>query len=144
MTMISLPGINSSQMKEVDGIDLTALIDVIFTLLLFLILSMGATQVSTTIKLSKTPQAGPDGLRQRSPVIVEVSQTDSYWKIEDRTFADFGSFQAYFLQRFDGEFQRPLLLAVEGTVPTETLLQLLHFFAVHRFQNVQVISQWSQ
>jgi hypothetical protein len=38
---------------------------------------------------------------------------------------------------------RPLLLAVEHSLPTEDLINLLNYFAFHQFDQVQLISEWA-
>jgi biopolymer transport protein ExbD len=141
--MISRPAILNRYHTEDDRVDMTALIDVLFTLMIFLILTMGAVQVSTEIRLAQSPLKPSDGSRPLlQPIVVEVNHPDRSWKIADSVFYSSDQFQTEFIQRFETERHRPLLLLVARSLPTEDLIGLLNFFSFHQFDHVQLISEW--
>ncbi|MCP4756593.1 MAG: hypothetical protein GY866_37500 [Proteobacteria bacterium] len=141
--MIRHPLISPNQRQSDENIDLTALIDVLFTLLIFLILTMGATQISTEISLSHSQEKLPNKLQHIQPIVVEVSGTEHLWKIENRSFDTFSRFKVEFLAQYKSQPDRPILLALEHSLPVDSLVRLMNFLSVNGFSNIQIISEWA-
>ncbi len=139
--MIQLPKTRTSQDAD-QVIDLTSLIDVLFTLLIFFILAMGATQITTEISLPGAEHYQSQNTKGIKPLVIEISHQAFYWKVENRIFTSFTEFQKEFLAKYQHNKHRPILLGLERSLPVERLTELLNFLSVHQFSNIQIVSEW--
>ncbi|MBU2513748.1 biopolymer transporter ExbD [bacterium] len=139
--MIQYPDYGNS--NEADGtLDLTALIDVIFTLIIFLILTMGTTQVMTEINVTRSNRSQLPAQPKADPLVIEVSHVNKFWKTHDFTVKNFAEFKNQFLSQYGKELQRPVVLALDRTLPVENLITLMDFLSKNGFTNIQIVSEW--
>ncbi len=125
-----------------EGLDLTALIDVIFTLIIFLILTMGTTQIMTEINVTRSNRPLLADQAKVKPLVVEVSHVNRFWKIGDYTTKEFSGFEHHFLARYGNEQYRPVVLALDRTLPVENLVTLMDFLSKNGFTNIQIVNEW--
>lgn len=132
--------INSNNQEE-NNLDLTALVDVIFILLIFFILTFGITQVSTDIQLPTTEYQTENGFNNENPVLIEiVSNID--WKINDQKFKNYVNVKKELLALYKKNNKTSFILIPEKKLAAEHLIRLFNFFSSNNIQNVQVISEW--
>lgn len=125
-----------------EGLDLTALIDVIFTLIIFLILTMGTTQVMTEINITHTQKAKFQEPTEEQVILVEVNHRNGTWKSGGQTSTRFTDFRKDFLERHRDSRKRPVILALEKTLPVEHLVELMDFLSLNGFTDIQIVSEW--
>ncbi len=139
--MIQRPNFRSNQSSD-ETIDLTSLTDVLFTLLIFFILAMGTTQITTEISLPGAEHYQNKSSKDIKSLLIEISHKDTFWKVEDHVFKSFTGFQKTFLAKYKHNKHRPILLGMERSLPVERLTELLNFLSVHQFSNIQIVSEW--
>jgi len=139
--MIQLPR-NRRQDSDDQIVDLTSLIDVLFTLLIFFILAMGATQITTEISLPGAQHYQNQLTKGIKPLVIEISHKKSSWKFENLVYQSFGEFQKGFLAKYQDQKLQPILLGLEKSLPVERLTELLNFLSVNQFSNIQIVSEW--
>lgn len=139
--MIQIPNtINRNENSE--SLDLTALIDVIFTLIIFLILTMGTTQIMTEINLTHSQNPQLPGIGKEQTILVEISHKDMSWKTGGRVIRDYAEFKTLFLSLYQNRQKTPVILALENTLPVEHLIKLMDFMSLNGFTDIQVVSEW--
>jgi len=138
--MIQLPATNRND--DSDGLDLTALIDVIFTLIIFLILTMGTTQIMTEINVTHSSKPQLPTAMETPTILVEVSHENLSWKTGGEVIKDFSQFKMHFLSLYRNKQENPVILALENTLPVEYLIELMDFMSQNGFTNIQVVSEW--
>ena len=126
-----------------EGLDLTPLIDVVFTLIIFLILTMGTTQVMTEIQLTRSKKDTVATELKDQTIVIEVNHLKQHWKVENTIFKKFEPFTQFFLVRFSDRSHQPVVLALERTLPVEELISLMDFLARNGFSNIQIASKWT-
>lgn len=139
--MITPPGLTNNT-DNLEGLDLTALIDVIFTLIIFLILTMGTTQIMTEINITHSKKPQLPAVTKQEAIVVEVSHQTLSWKTGGRIVKDFPGFKKHFLSLYTNRTQSPVVLALENTLPVEHLVELMDFLSLNGFANIQVVSEW--
>ena len=139
--MIRSPDLISQNSSD-EGLDLTALIDVIFTLIIFLILTMGTTQIMTEINITHSKKPQLQSLSDQAAIVVEVSHAKLTWKTGDRISKRFPDFKKQFLALYQNRRESPVVLALENTLPVERLVELMDFLSMNGFTNIQVVSKW--
>lgn len=135
--------IRSNLATDIEGPDLTPLIDVVFTLIVFLILTMGTSQVMTEIQLSKSEKSLVESEAENRSILVEVSRRKGFWKFDNRLFNDFEAFADAFLKQYGQQSDRRVVLALEHDLPVEKLIDLMDFLALNEFTNIRIASEWS-
>jgi len=139
--MIQIPSFRHLEPSD-EGFDLTALIDVIFTLIIFLILTMGTTQIMTDIDITRSRNTQLAALSKQASIQVEVSHPTRSWKTGGQTFGSFPQFRQQFLSLYPDQQKTPVILALEHTLPVADLIELMDFLSMNGFTRIQVVSQW--
>lgn len=135
--------IRSNLTTGIEGPDLTPLIDVVFTLIVFLILTMGTSQVMTEIQLSKSEKPLVESESESRSILIEVSRRNTSWKFENKVFNDFEAFADAFLKQYGRQPDRRVVLALEHDLPVEKLIDLMDFLALNEFTNIRIASEWA-
>lgn len=139
--MIRLPNHRKNDSGD-QIVDLTSLIDVLFTLLIFFILAMGATHITTEISLPGAQHYQSQLTKGIHPLVIEISHKKATWKFENLIYQSFSEFQKGFLAKYQSKKNQPILLGLEKSLPVERLTELLNFLSVNQFSNIQIVSEW--
>lgn len=139
--MIHVPNLMNRTATD-EGFDLTALIDVIFTLIIFLILTMGTTQIMTDINITRSRKPQFPSTSKQQSILVEVSHKSLSWKTGGHIYRNFTQFKQHFLSRYRDRKKTQVVLALENTLPVARLIELMDFLSINGFANIQVVSQW--
>lgn len=131
-----------SLLNDSDGLDLTPLIDVVFTLIVFLILTMGTSQVMTQIQLSKSTQLKHETLQKQQSILIEVNHKGKYWKVGDFRFSDFDLFKRQFIKLYGASTGQQVTLALSENLPVKDLISLMDFLSINQFSNIKIVSEW--
>ncbi|MDT8447899.1 MAG: biopolymer transporter ExbD [bacterium] len=137
--MIGLPPKAQSHLEE--ALDLTAMVDVLFTLLVFLLLTMGTTQITTHLQLAQSssrPQASPETAPN-----IPIELDRQTWNLSGVTYQEFSAFSRAFLAAHRDEYNRPVRILPQRDLPVEELVRVMNFLSEHQFSNLQIQSQWA-
>ena len=131
---------NPEEIQE-NVIDLTPLLDVLFILLIFFILTSGISQIYTEIQLPQTDELLDSKKNDQKTVLIEISGEKHYWKINGKLIYDYEEVKRHLLDLHQSSEAQSYILALERTLPVELLLDLLNFFSAQHITNVQIVSE---
>ena len=124
--------------QQQSSIDLTALMDVIFILLIFFMITAGVTQVATKVDLTKVEEKGTQ--QSSKGITIEIlSPID--WKLGGKNFNSFKQVKEELALIYQSKPNQKFFLVPDKKLPAETLIQLMHFLVSKKITNVQIISQ---
>lgn len=129
---------------EDDGpaIDLTALMDVIFILLIFFILTAGFQQIATRLELPKSHHGTPAAQGTQQFLLIEITPAPLQWRIGEQTFSHFEQVRLYLLENHASQPEQLIRIAPARDLPVEPLVEMLNLLASQGNTNVQLMSQW--
>ena len=130
------------QEPEESSLDLTSLMDTVFILLIFFVLTSGMTQVATQVDLSHSTENSETQTKSNA-ILVEIFDNPRQWKVDGVVLADYLAVTQHLLKLHQEDVQRDIVLAPARQLPVEELIQLLNFLAANRITNAQIISQWA-
>ncbi len=144
-------GIDSSQKNigiynpveaPTESVDLTPLMDVLFILLVFFLLTSGITQFYTQVQLPQSENLLETTVDRSNTVLIELFTEEQSWKVNEETIHDYELLKQRLLELYQSQENITFVLAPERTLPAERLLQLLNFLAAHKITDVQIINKW--
>jgi len=128
-----------------DGPELTPLIDIVFIVVVFLLLTANAQLLSLPVELPDTDSPLQDMTLRAEPITVAIKATSPHWiiDVQDRgtdQFEDWEDFKDSLL-RLSRESDRHFQVTPEADASSEKLLQVLALFNAHKITDVQILME---
>ncbi|MBF0289704.1 MAG: biopolymer transporter ExbD [SAR324 cluster bacterium] len=135
-------GIHNPLEQPTESVDLTPLMDVLFILLVFFLLTSGITQFYTQVQLPQSENLLETTIDHSNTILIEMFAQDQSWKVNEETIHDYDQLKQVLLDLHHSQKNVTFVLAPERTISAERLLQLLNFLASHKMTDVQIINKW--
>lgn len=136
--MIALP---HNEDPQALGLDLTPLIDIIFIVLVFLLLTANTQLLSLPIEVPTATDAKLSELSQEKHITVNVLVTAPYWALDGKTFSQFNDFEAAFIAAFNANPSAKVVIAADKSAPVQPLMTLLAALQRQQITNTQIIME---
>ncbi len=107
--------------------DLTPLLDVIFIVMVFLMLTANVAPQVLKVDLPKDSSASTETLTDPKTIGVNLLQGEKGWAIDGQTFDSWEAFSTTLKQQVAAVPNQPLMIAGDRSVPMERLVQLMIF-----------------
>jgi len=133
--------INNNNRKNIIGDllpDLTPLLDVVFMLIIFLILSINTTSFSLEVNL-------PEDKDNISKVISDKDQIEIHllpsnmWQINEKKFDDERKFRNYLLNFYQKNKNRKIIIIVDKNSKAQKLISILTFLKKENIQMADIL-----
>jgi len=133
--------INNNNRKNIIGDllpDLTPLLDVVFMLIIFLILSINTTSFSLEVNL-------PEDKDNISKVISDKDQIEIHllpsnmWQINEKKFEDERKFRNYLLNFYQKNKNRKIIIIVDKNSKAQKLISILTFLKKENIQMADIL-----
>lgn len=125
--------------------DLTPLLDVMFMLIVFLILTANSVAFTFDIALPKDTEKVATALQESEVIKVQLlpgaSQEDMGWKIGERSFPDKEAFQQALLALHTQQPDRKVIILGEPDTPMQRLLSVLTFLRKHAIPTADIVME---
>ncbi|MCL1146387.1 ExbD/TolR family protein [Shewanella sp. 10N.261.52.F9] len=136
--MISAGNDESSQSF---GLDLTPLIDIIFIVLVFLLLTANTQLLSLPVDVPTEADSNLSALSQDKHIAINVLQTEPHWALDGQSFSDFNAFEAAFTQAFKANPKAKVVIAADKTAPVQPLMTVLAAMQRQNITNTQILME---
>ncbi len=137
-------GIHTPVDTEMETVDLTALIDVLFILLVFFLLTSGSPQFFTEVQLSKSEDFVENTEIAPNSVFIEMYMDGNHWQVNGKKFSDYSKFKRSLLNLYHSNKKPVFVLAPERNLPVEHLIKLINFLSKNKITDVHIINKWVQ
>ena len=119
--------------------DLTPLLDIIFIVMVFLMLTAAVKLDSLDVNLPSTEsQAVADVDKQSNTV--NILKDEPYWAINGKTYIDWDNFTLALLEESKSS-DKPIVIGAEKTANIQSLVQLLGFLQENGIQATQLLTE---
>jgi len=138
--------INSARPEAVGGlaVDLTPLIDIIFIVLVFLLLTANSQLLTLPVDVPEQQETQLTPLQEPQSIAVSIVAEAPYFAIDQQHYADWDSFKAAFLQRHQQSPELPVVIATDRQAPVQPLMKLLALLQARQIKQTQILMEEPQ
>jgi biopolymer transport protein ExbD len=125
--------INVNSNVERDGIisdllpDLTPLLDVMFMLIIFLVLTTNAMQQVFDVSLPEDKEDVAEVLSENETLKITIFAQGGKWAINDEKFADFSEFKVALVNKYNSSKEQRVIIFGDEAATIDRLMELLTF-----------------
>jgi len=129
----------SSAQQSVSHVDLTPLIDVVFIILVFLLLTANTRLLSLPITVPESDDI-PESVSALPAVInISVSADSEGWFIEDENFVRWEAFSEALINRITHEPDSAVAIAADQQADVQRFVKVLTLLTQQKIKNTQII-----
>ncbi|MDG2591737.1 ExbD/TolR family protein [Vibrio parahaemolyticus] len=121
--------------------DLTPLLDIIFIVMVFLMLTAAVKLDSLDVALPSTDSQAVAEVDKQS-ITVNILKDEPYWAINGQTYIDWENFTLAMLEESKST-DKPIVIGAEKTANIQSLVQLLGFLQENGIQATQLLTEES-
>ncbi|EGR2227971.1 TPA: ExbD/TolR family protein [Vibrio parahaemolyticus] len=121
--------------------DLTPLLDIIFIVMVFLMLTAAVKLDSLDVALPSTDSQAVAEVNKQS-ITVNILKDEPYWAINGQTYIDWENFTLALLEESKST-DKPIVIGAEKTANIQSLVQLLGFLQENGIQATQLLTEES-
>ncbi|HCH1215897.1 biopolymer transporter ExbD [Vibrio parahaemolyticus] len=121
--------------------DLTPLLDIIFIVMVFLMLTAAVKLDSLDVALPSTDSQAVAEVDKQS-ITVNILKDEPYWAINGQTYIDWENFTLALLEKSKST-DKPIVIGAEKTANIQSLVQLLGFLQENGIQATQLLTEES-
>lgn len=119
--------------------DLTPLLDIIFIVMVFLMLTAAVKLDSLDVNLPSTESQAVADVDKQS-IMVNILKDEPYWAINGKTYIDWDNFTLALLEESKSS-DKPIVIGAEKTANIQSLVQLLGFLQENGIQATQLLTE---
>ena len=127
--------------EQLPSLDLTALIDIIFIVLVFLLLTANTQLLSLPVDVPQSPSSAITAIDNKPTIAINIMATAPYWAIDSETFDDLATFTAAFTAHFKNMPEATVVIAADKAAPMEPLMQLLALLQTQSISQTQILME---
>lgn len=120
--------------------DLTPLLDIIFIVMVFLLLTASVRLESLDIELPSSDSQAVSEVDQES-LTVNILNQSPHWAIDGVTFPDWEQFSQALLEATTANDKKPIVIGAEKTADIQHLVKLLAFLQQHGIPAAQLLTE---
>lgn len=121
--------------------DLTPLLDIIFIVMVFLLLTANISIQTMNVDI---PTTSDTAILQSPPadvIAINILATEPNWAIQKQTFSDWESFNEVLLKQHKANPEHSLVVAIDKDVAVEKMLKLLAFLQHNKINATSIIME---
>ncbi|MCA2412946.1 MULTISPECIES: ExbD/TolR family protein [Vibrio] len=119
--------------------DLTPLLDIIFIVMVFLMLTAAVKLDSLDVNLPSTESQAVADVDKQS-ITVNILKDEPYWAINGKTYINWDNFTLALLEESNSS-DKPIVIGAEKTANIQSLVQLLGFLQENGIQATQLLTE---
>ncbi|ENM5790395.1 biopolymer transporter ExbD [Vibrio mimicus] len=119
--------------------DLTPLLDIIFIVMVFLLLTASVRLESLEVALPTTDSPVVNDVDKES-ITINLLATEPYWAIDGKPYLDWHNFSLALLETVQSS-KRPIVIGADQGAEVQQLVKLLGFLQEHGIQATQLLTE---
>ncbi|EOW2077682.1 ExbD/TolR family protein [Vibrio mimicus] len=119
--------------------DLTPLLDIIFIVMVFLLLTASVRLESLEVALPTTDSPVVNEVDKES-ITINLLATEPYWAIDGKPYLDWHNFSLALLETVQSS-KRPIVIGADQGAEVQQLVKLLGFLQEHGIQATQLLTE---
>ena len=127
--------------SSISGIDLTPLLDIIFIVLVFLLLTANTQLLSLAIEVPTESTSELQALSQDKHLTINVMASPPFWALDGKEYQDFKQFEQAFISNFKEKPDAKVIIAADKEAQVQPLLTLLALMQRKQISNTQILME---
>lgn len=123
------------------GLDLTPLIDIIFIVLVFLLLTANTQLLTLPVDVPSQAGSSLNGLSQQQHIAINILTTTPYWAIDGQTFTQFYAFETAFIHTMSSKPESIVVIAADKNAPIQPLMTVLALLQRQQISQTQIVME---
>lgn len=119
------------------GVDLTPMLDILFIVLVFFILTANPSEHALQVELPAKGVEQAEPLSAQSTLLLTLF-SDTRWAVNDEVFNQWSDTQRAFIQAADKVPEAEIVIATAKDASVERLLEVMTFLKQQKFQATQI------
>ncbi|WP_394203126.1 ExbD/TolR family protein [Shewanella waksmanii] len=132
---------NSNNSSSSFGLDLTPLIDIIFIVLVFLLLTANTQLLTLPVEVPTEADSELSALSQQQHIAINILLDAPHWAIDGQKFDDFDAFEAAFIKAFSAQPDSKVVVAADKSAPVQPLMTVLALLQRQQISNTQILME---
>ena len=124
--------------------DITPLLDIIFIVLVFLMLTANIPLQTLEVELPKTDSEALSSIQDNKAVTINLLAGSPAWALQGEKYQDWEQFRPVLLGQVETLKDAELVLASDKEVTVDNMLKLLAFLQEHQIQATQILMEEGQ
>ena len=126
------------------SLELTPLIDIIFIVVVFLLLTANSRLLSLPVDIPASDDAVASENSDQNSLTISIFRSAPVWAIEQQRFENWDEFKQVLLKRISANQQQTLAIAAEHDAEVEPLLKLLALLNQQQVTNTRILMEESR
>ncbi|MBE7213805.1 biopolymer transporter ExbD [Shewanella benthica] len=127
--------------SSITGLDLTPLIDIIFIVLVFLLLTANTQLLSLAIEVPTESTSELQALSQDKHLTINVMASPPFWALDGKEYQDFKQFEQAFISSFKEKPDAKVIIAADKEAQVQPLMTLLALMQRQQISNTQILME---
>ena len=121
--------------------DLTPLLDIIFIVMVFLLLTANISIKSMQVSVPTTPEIGVLSQPPANVIAINILATAPYWAIEQQSYDNWDQFSQALLSQHKQQPKRPVIIAADQQAQVAHMLKLLALLQNNNINATSIIME---
>lgn len=122
------------------AVDLTPLLDIIFIVMVFLMLTASIRLDSLDVNLPSTETSAVSEIDSES-ITVNILDREPYWAINSKEYIDWDNFKIALLEETNTNTDKPIVIGADKKADVQHLVKLLSFLQDNAIPATQLLTQ---
>ncbi|QIZ76217.1 ExbD/TolR family protein [Ferrimonas lipolytica] len=127
-----------------DSVDLTPLIDIIFIVLVFLLLTANAQILTLPVAVPEQQETELSTVQDPKVIAVSIVAQTPHYALDQQQFDDWDAFKAAFLSSYNTNPEHPVIVAADKEAPIQPLMKLLALLQAKQITQTHIIMEESK
>lgn len=133
--------VKGEENNTISGLDLTPLIDIIFIVLVFLLLTANTQLLSLPVDVPTESSAELTPIDQVENITINVLASEPHWALDGVAFKQFSEFEHAFIKQYQQQSESKVIIAADKTAPVQPLMTLLSLLQRQQITNTQILME---
>lgn len=120
--------------------DLTPLLDIIFIVMVFLLLTASVKLESLEVDLPSTDTTSVSEVDKKS-LTINILDQEPYWAIDGKEYIDWENFKLALIEVTTSNSKQPVVIAADKTADVQNLVKLLSFLQENGIAATQLLTE---
>lgn len=128
-----------SETSEVDSPDLLPLLDILFMLIVFFLLTANSVQQVLELDLPTEGAEQATSIVDEKPIMLHLFSGNARWQVGDQSFDQWGDVEQLLLNIFRQDDNQQVIIVGDRNAPMERILQVLAFLKRENHSAAQIL-----
>ncbi|WCE30617.1 ExbD/TolR family protein [Vibrio sp. SCSIO 43137] len=127
--------------EESLSLDLTPLLDLIFIVMVFLLLSTNVQVQTMEINVPQTEESNVLSVIEKQVITINILAGESRWALDSNKYQNWGEFTSALLQTVKTNPDKELIIAADKSADVQSMLRLLAFLQKNHIQTTNIVME---